>query len=74
MADVTPIGSMGRLLILAGVVLVVLGLVFVAAGRLPRLPGDVVIQRPNVTVYVPLGTMILVSLALTVILNLLLRR
>ena len=74
MADVTPMGSMGRLLIAAGVVLVALGLVFVAAGRLPRLPGDVVIQRPNVTIYFPLGTMLLISLALTIILNLLLRR
>ncbi len=38
------------------------------------LPGDLVIQRPNVTVYFPLGMMILVSLVLTFLLNLLLRR
>jgi hypothetical protein len=66
--------SVGRLLIVAGVVLVVLGVVVLAAGRLPRLPGDVVIQRPTMTVYFPIGTMILVSLVLTLILNVLLRR
>ncbi len=65
---------MGRLLIAAGLVLVVLGVIVLIAGRLPRLPGDVVVQRPNVTVYVPLGTMILVSLVLTFLLNVLLRR
>ncbi len=74
MAVVTPIASMGRLLIVAGLVLVVAGAVFLLAGRLPRVPGDMVIQRPNVTVYVPIGTMILVSLLLTLILNVLLRR
>ncbi len=70
----TPMASMGRLLVAAGLVLVALGAIFLIAGRLPRLPGDVVFQRPNVTVYVPLGTMILVSLVLTFLLNILLRR
>ena len=74
MVNVTPMASMGRLLIAAGLVLVALGVLFLIAGRLPRLPGDVVVQRPNVTVYVPLGTMILVSLVLTFLLNVLLRR
>lgn len=70
----TPIASMGRLLIAAGLVLVALGVIFLLAGRLPRLPGDILVQRPNVTVYFPLGTMILVSLVLTFLLNILLRR
>jgi hypothetical protein len=65
---------MGRALIAVGVLLVVVGIVMVLAGRLPRLPGDLVIQRPNLTVYIPLGTMILASLALTILLNVLLRR
>jgi hypothetical protein len=39
-----------------------------------RLPGDVVIHRRNVTVYMPIGLMILVSLLLTVVLNLFSRR
>jgi hypothetical protein len=72
--DLTPWSSMGRLLILAGVVLIVAGLVLLLGVRLPRLPGDIVIQRPTVTVFIPLGTMLLVSLILTVLLNLFLRR
>jgi len=71
---VTSTASIGRLLIIAGIALIVLGLVVALGGRLPRLPGDMVIERPNVTVHIPLGTMILVSIVLTVILNALLRR
>ncbi len=70
----TPMAWTGRLLIAGGLVLVALGVIFLITGRLPRLPGDLVIQRPNVTVYFPLGMMILVSLVLTFLLNLLLRR
>ncbi len=70
----TPTAWTGRLLIAGGLVLVALGVIFLIIGRLPRLPGDLVIQRPNVTVYFPLGMMILVSLVLTFLLNLLLRR
>jgi hypothetical protein len=70
----TPFGSMGKLLIVMGVALVLLGLLITAMGRLPRLPGDIVIERPTVRVYVPIATMILVSVVLTIILNVLVRR
>ncbi|HET8679851.1 MAG TPA: DUF2905 domain-containing protein [bacterium] len=69
-----PLAGLGRALIVTGLVLVVLGVVLVAATRLPRMPGDIVIERPNLTVYVPIGTMILVSILLTLILNFVLRR
>ncbi len=69
-----PLAGLGRALIVTGVVLVILGVVLVAAARLPRMPGDIVIERPNLTVYVPIGTMILVSILLTLILNFVLRR
>ncbi len=69
-----PLGGLGRGLIVAGLVLVVVGVVVVFAGRLPRVPGDVIVQRPNLTIYFPLGTMILVSVVLTLILNFVLRR
>ncbi len=68
--------GLGRLLIYLGAGLLVLGLLFVVIGKLPglgRLPGDIVIQRENLTVYIPLGTMLLVSLVLTLVLNLLSR-
>ena len=70
----TPMTSFGRVLIVTGVVLVVVGAVVVLAGRLPRVPGDVIVQRPNLTIYFPLGTMILISIVLTLILNFVLRR
>lgn len=70
----TPMTSFGRVLIVTGLVLVVVGTVVVFAGRLPRVPGDVIVQRPNLTIYFPLGTMILISIVLTLILNFVLRR
>ncbi|MEJ5199062.1 MAG: DUF2905 domain-containing protein [Anaerolineae bacterium] len=64
--------GLGRLLAYIGGGLLLLGLLFILIGRLPglgRLPGDIVIQRGNLTVYIPLGTMLVVSLLLTLILN-----
>lgn len=40
---------------------------------LGRLPGDIRIQRGNLTVYFPLATMILLSIGLTIVLNLIAR-
>ncbi len=65
--------NVGRLLIFAGAGLIIVGLFFLLVGRLPgfgRLPGDIVIKRENLTVYIPLATMIVASLVLTLILNL----
>jgi hypothetical protein len=57
---------LGKLLILAGLVLVVAGLVlhFLPAGRLP---GDVVVKRGNFTFYFPIVTSIVLSLVLTLL-------
>lgn len=66
--------SLARMLILFGVVLLVVGALLLLAGRLPgigRLPGDILIQRDGFSLYVPLATMLLVSIVLTVVLNLL---
>jgi hypothetical protein len=74
MAD---LGSLGKLLIVAGVALAGLGLLLLVAGRIPfagRLPGDVVIERGNWSFYFPLATSILLSLLLTLLLNLFARR
>ena len=67
-------GSMGRWLIVMGLALAAVGLVIVLLGRFPRLPGDIVVTRPNLTIYFPLGTMILISVVLTLVLNFVLRR
>ena len=68
--------SLGRLLIWLGGGLLLVGLLMIAAGRitgLGRLPGDIVIRRENVTVFIPLATMVLVSVVLTIVLNVIVR-
>jgi len=66
---------MAKLFILTGIVLLLVGLIIVAAERfgLGRLPGDIVIEREGFTLYLPLATSLLVSLGLTIVLWLLSR-
>jgi Protein of unknown function (DUF2905) len=68
--------GIGRLLIGGAIVLLVLGGLFLLLGRfgLDRLPGDLVFKRANVTVYFPIGLMILLSIVGTIVLNIFLRR
>ena len=62
----------GRLLLIFGVLLVIVGGALMLFGRL-HLPGDFTFRSGNVTVYVPLATSIIVSIAATIVLNLVLR-
>lgn len=67
----------GRILVIAGLVLAGLGVLMLVAGKIPgvgRLPGDIVFQRGNFTVYFPIVTMLLLSVILSVILNVIFRR
>lgn len=69
--------SLGRLLIVIGVVSIAIGALFVLFGKVPwigRLPGDIVIRREGFTLYFPIVTMILISIILTILLNLIGRR
>lgn len=61
---------MGKFLILVGVVLIAVGLAWIAGEKLGlgRLPGDLVIEREKFRVYVPLTTSLIVSLVLSLIL------
>jgi uncharacterized membrane protein len=66
---------LGLVLVVFGVAAVVIGLL-VWSGALSwfgRLPGDVRIERENVKIFIPFTSMILVSLVLTLVLNLLRR-
>jgi hypothetical protein len=68
---------LGRMLIILGAVLLVLGVGILLMERLSvpfvgRLPGDILWRRGNVTVYFPLVSCLLLSVALTVVLNLIL--
>ncbi|MDQ3376604.1 MAG: DUF2905 domain-containing protein [Actinomycetota bacterium] len=66
----------GKLLIGGALLLLVLGGMFLLLGRLglDRLPGDLVLRRDNLTVYFPIGLMVMLSIVGTVVLNVLLRR
>jgi hypothetical protein len=68
--------GIGKLLIGGAIVLLVLGVIFLLLGRfgLDRLPGDLVLRRGNFTIYAPIGLMILISVILTIVLNIFLRR
>jgi len=66
----------GKILIIIGVFLVVFGIIFVFWGRIPflgRLPGDIAVQKGNVSFFFPLATNIVISLVWTVLLNLFFR-
>ena len=63
---------LGGLLIIAGVAVSAVALLWPILSRW-RLPGDMVIQTRNVTCFFPLATMILLSIALTIVLNVVIR-
>lgn len=67
--------QLGRFLLVTGLVVAAVGGVLLLAGKvgLGRLPGDIVWEGENWRVYVPLGWMILLSVLLTILLNLLSR-
>jgi uncharacterized membrane protein YkgB len=63
-------GSLGRMLVAVGVVIVLIGALLTLGPRIPwlgRLPGDLSFGGPRWKVYVPLGTSIVLSLLLTLI-------
>lgn len=66
----TPTGSVGPLLVGLGIVLVAIGLLVWsgALGWFGRLPGDIRIERDSVRVYVPLASMLVLSIGLSLVL------
>ncbi len=68
MAD--GIQQIGKVILAVGVVCIAIGAVLMLSGRIPwlgKLPGDVYIQKKNVTFYFPLATSILISILLTLL-------
>lgn len=70
-------GSFSRYILLAGIILLLIGgVVFLlekAGLRMGRIPGDIRFESNNTTCVVALGTSILLSIILTIILNLVAR-
>jgi hypothetical protein len=67
------VAGLGKTLIVAGAILVVLGLILTLSGKVPwlgRLPGDIYIERERFTIYLPLATCVLISVIVTLVLYL----
>ncbi len=60
---------MQKVLLIIGALLIIAGLAWPFLAKLPlgRLPGDIIIDRPGFKFYVPITTMIIVSIVLSVI-------
>ena len=72
-----PFGGFGKTLILLGAVLMILGVVFVLAPKIPflgKLPGDIHLKGKNWSFSFPIVTSIVISIVLTLLLNLFWRR
>jgi DUF2905 family protein len=65
--------DVGRLLLVFGVLLVVIGGALMLFGRF-HLPGDLTFRSGNTTIYVPLATSIILSIVATIVLNLAFRQ
>jgi hypothetical protein len=64
------LSGIGKVLLIVGAVLVLMGLVFMVKDKIPwvgRLPGDIHIKRDNFAFYFPLTTCIIISIILTVL-------
>lgn len=64
---------MSRVLVIFGIALIAIGLLWPVLSKLGlgRLPGDIVIERENFRLYIPLATSIIVSVVLSLVLWLL---
>ena len=60
---------MAKALILIGIILIAIGVAWLLADKLGfgRLPGDIVIERENVRIYIPVMTSIIISIALSLL-------
>lgn len=77
MMDQFPIQTFGKTLLIVGGIFVVLGLFFVFGGKIPfigRLPGDIHFQGQGFSFHFPLVTCLILSVVLTIILNLFFRK
>ena len=60
---------MQKTLIALGVIFLAVGLLWPWLGKLPigRLPGDIIIDRPNLKIYFPITTMIVISIIISLV-------
>ena len=68
--------GIGKIIIIAGVIMVVLGLILAFGSHIPflgKLPGDILIKKNGISFYFPVVTFLLLSVILTLIINFILR-
>jgi hypothetical protein len=68
-----PVDSLGKMLIIVGLAMVLVGGLLLLGGRMPflgNLPGDLSFESGTTKVYIPIATSIILSILLTVVLNL----
>jgi hypothetical protein len=76
----SDLSGAGRFLLVSDLILSAVGALLILAPRLPgldrlgRLPGDFVVERGPVTIFIPIVSSLVISVLLTVVLNLILRR
>ncbi len=66
-------GSLGKMLILFGIFIIIIGVLLIIGERIPFVggfPGDIIIRRERFTFYFPIVTCIILSLIITLILSL----
>ena len=66
----SEIGNIGKIVMIAGIAMVVLGGLLMLSGKIHwigRLPGDIIVERKNFTFYFPLATSIVLSVILSLI-------
>ncbi len=64
--------QVGKIVILAGGLTILLGVIFLFAGRIPlvgKLPGDILIKKENFSFYFPIAISVILSILLTSLLN-----
>ena len=76
----SDLSGAGRFLLVTGLILCAAGTLLILAPRLPgvdrlgRLPGDFIVEQGPVTIFIPIVSSLLISVLLTVVLNLISRR
>ena len=69
--------SLGKMLLIMGIFLVVIGGLLICGGKffgLGRLPGDLFVQKGNFSLYFPIVTCIVLSLLITILANLFIKK
>ncbi|MEW6409615.1 MAG: DUF2905 domain-containing protein [Nitrospirota bacterium] len=71
------ISGLGKILVIIGMVIVAIGVFFILFNKIPwfgKLPGDIIVQKKNFTFYFPITTSIIISVIITLLLWIFLRR